>query len=442
MRTFLTTDVFSNIVAMLRAEVDGAIWLSDGDDDARLHERLAHVSARVISAPTKAREVLLSVKGRGIAGVLATIYAESNPEEGNTDLIAQDYQSALHLLISGRACGVVIERACGTTWVRACERTIGSVEGRAIRLAAAFATVKEAARAQLNYEMVPSEMSDAIDWATLELQEKGLLELMKGCGMLEGTAPQIGNTAISLSREIAPTRWLSSDALHFICEVIRRFRPRGLVPHATPTGAEFTNLLMTAFTESEFEALTVFWRLRLWEQRNRPYLVLKDWRSRDPLGAFVDQRYWESDLVRLLSLVGPSGHLSVFKMDLDNFKSVNEHLGHSGGDEAIRLYGDVVNRVLGTIAQVYRRGGDEVVAVSVDMDRQQMRQLAEAVHAEIERAFAVWAQDRSLPSAPTASIGVVRVRGSLPALEVMRLMDRAQQSAKTSGKNRVVYLEE
>lgn len=81
----------------------------------------------------------------------------------------------------------------------------------------------------------------------------------------------------------------------------------------------------------------------------------------EPFGLVWDQRYWRSDLERLLQLE-PAETISAFKMDLDNFKGVNQKLGHAGGDEAIREYLRIVQSCPGRAAEVYRRGGDEVVA--------------------------------------------------------------------------------
>jgi len=60
MDEFITLDVLRNVVYMLRADIEGAIWLSDDDEDACFYNRCAHPSARVLSAPGAALRLSVS----------------------------------------------------------------------------------------------------------------------------------------------------------------------------------------------------------------------------------------------------------------------------------------------------------------------------------------------------------------------------------------------
>ena len=149
-----------------------------------------------------------------------------------------------------------------------------------------------------------------------------------------------------------------------------------------------------------------------------------------PIGHFI--------LRQSLSLLGPDGQLAAFKMDLDDFRVVNNSLGHASGDDALRLYCSIVKKVLGRAGEVYRRGGDEVVAFAPGLEATVAQTLAEEVRAGIESEFRDWSVQRGLTSFPTASIGLVLTNGSRSFDEIVLLMDNAQHEAKQQGKNRVV----
>ena len=142
----------------------------------------------------------------------------------------------------------------------------------------------------------------------------------------------------------------------------------------------------------------------------------------------------------MLNGLDPGALLAVFKMDLDNFQAVNEQCGHTIGDEAIQLYCSIVLEVLGKVAETYRRGGDEVIALAPGLAEGTARELAEKTRAEIETKFIPWARLHGLQTAPTASIGLAIASPEAEANEIILLVDEAQKQAKERGKNRVIVL--
>jgi GGDEF domain-containing protein len=94
----------------------------------------------------------------------------------------------------------------------------------------------------------------------------------------------------------------------------------------------------------------------------------------------------------------------------------------------------IVKRVLGTFAEIYRRGGDEIVAFAPGMDAGSAQSLGERIRAEVEAEFRTWGRDRDLSAFPTASIGVVLTAAGRSFAEVVALMDEAQHEAKQRGK--------
>jgi diguanylate cyclase (GGDEF)-like protein len=117
---------------------------------------------------------------------------------------------------------------------------------------------------------------------------------------------------------------------------------------------------------------------------------------------------------------------AVLLIDLDDFKTVNDTLGHDAGDALLQEVAARLRCEAGPSATVFRLGGDEFVVLTE-------RCAAPALADRLVGALAV-AVD--LPSGPVrvgASIGVAYV-GEFPS-EVLRQADLAMYRAKAAGKN-------
>ncbi|MFM7063285.1 MAG: putative bifunctional diguanylate cyclase/phosphodiesterase, partial [Actinomycetes bacterium] len=97
----------------------------------------------------------------------------------------------------------------------------------------------------------------------------------------------------------------------------------------------------------------------------------------------------------------PSG-IALFYIDVDHFKSVNDGLGHEGGDELLVGIGERLRNVLGE--HVFRLGGDEFVAVREDLDRAQSEAVAAALVAAMEQPVHVLGR----PLRAAVSVGLAR----------------------------------
>jgi diguanylate cyclase (GGDEF)-like protein len=228
------------------------------------------------------------------------------------------------------------------------------------------------------------------------------------------------------------------EALRVLAEATRSFAPRGIRSRSQVSANELFSMLRVAYELEDLEKDSMFWSMRSWERANLSYPLLKGWRIRDPFGILLDQRYWELDLSVLLGGMTESQQLVAAKMDLDGFKQVNDLLGHSKGDDALRLYSRIIEQIFGRVGEVYRRGGDEVVALAIGLDQAAGKVLAEEARLGVEAAMAAWGEPLGLPACPTLSVGVVWIQGKRTLEEVSRLLDEAQMEAKGKGKNCVV----
>jgi diguanylate cyclase (GGDEF)-like protein len=124
---------------------------------------------------------------------------------------------------------------------------------------------------------------------------------------------------------------------------------------------------------------------------------------------------------------------------LDNFKSINETLGRSAGDELLRAVAERLDGLARSMDGVGRLGGDEFVVIVEDLPSEDEAQhLAARLQEALKQPFAVSAQQTQLSL--TASIGITTAPRSSPE-EFVRDADIAMYQAKWDGKNRYAVFE-
>ncbi|WP_336922502.1 putative bifunctional diguanylate cyclase/phosphodiesterase [Aquipuribacter sp. SD81] len=161
----------------------------------------------------------------------------------------------------------------------------------------------------------------------------------------------------------------------------------------------------------------------------------------DPLTGLPNRAALFEHLQRaVLAARGASPRLAVLFLDLDNFKLVNDSLGHHAGDA---LLVDVARRLRAAVRDqdvVTRMGGDEFVVVchGVDDDEE-----AEQLAARVLEVCTQPTDIGTLRVHPSASMGVARVdAGGVSAQDVLRDADIAMYRAKSLGKNRYALCDE
>ncbi|WP_233492376.1 bifunctional diguanylate cyclase/phosphodiesterase [Blastococcus sp. TF02A-30] len=134
-----------------------------------------------------------------------------------------------------------------------------------------------------------------------------------------------------------------------------------------------------------------------------------------------------------------AGGLACLFLDLDNFKVVNDSLGHAAGDE---LLAEVATRLRATVRPgdlVARFGGDEFVVVCERVDEDDAVALAERISVALARPMRLGGVDVR----PYASVGVtVQTAEHVAAEELIRDCDIAMYQAKAGGKGRITVLDQ
>ena len=130
-------------------------------------------------------------------------------------------------------------------------------------------------------------------------------------------------------------------------------------------------------------------------------------------------------------------------VDLDDFKDINDSLGHAAGDELLRLVAERLAGVLRPEDTACRLGGDEFAFLLEDADRVRAESVARRILAALAEPFQLAVGTATL----TASVGVatraVRVAGdaSETADEMLRDADTAMYVAKSRGNGLIEVFE-
>ena len=146
----------------------------------------------------------------------------------------------------------------------------------------------------------------------------------------------------------------------------------------------------------------------------------------------------------MLSISRDRTHGALFFIDLDNFKELNDTLGHDVGDQLLR---QVAQRLLGCVRKhdvVARLGGDEFVIMVEGLG---LGQQASAVFAEQIAKSALCALGKPYeidgrPYKGTASIGLAMLADDSPSMDVvLKQADLAMYQSKSAGRNTVRFFD-
>ena len=154
----------------------------------------------------------------------------------------------------------------------------------------------------------------------------------------------------------------------------------------------------------------------------------------DPLSTLLNRRAFQEDSNRLLGLCRRGQRpVTLAYLDLDNFKAVNDTLGHEAGDELLRMVARLLQSSVRASDLAARMGGDEFAILLPELGPEEARQTLERLRAAVARLLP------SASPAVTASIGAVTfTRAPDDPQTMVQIADSVMYSAKGSGKNRVV----
>lgn len=215
------------------------------------------------------------------------------------------------------------------------------------------------------------------------------------------------------------------------------------------TGAEFTAEVMLSAIELDGQEKYLA-HLRDFTERKQYEDTINQLAFYDPLTQLPNRRL----LLDRLTQAGAQCRRSqkygaLIFIDLDNFKTLNDHYGHAAGDLLLQK---VAERLLGCVRTedtVARLGGDEFVALLTSLDEQpelaheRACRVADKILGVLSRPYELNLTEH--PGSPpaihlcSASLGVSLFQGEESAADIMQRADRAMYRAKADGRGIVRY---
>jgi len=157
----------------------------------------------------------------------------------------------------------------------------------------------------------------------------------------------------------------------------------------------------------------------------------------DALTGVASRRYLLAELeARLLEAGRYQRPFSLFLIDVDHFKNINDQFGHQVGDLMLKLISDVCSASIRKVDTIGRYGGEEFLVICPNTASSEARLLAERMRQAVSEASL---EGEYSELRVTISIGVASSEDwSESAHDLIGLADEALYHAKNRGRNQVV----
>jgi diguanylate cyclase (GGDEF)-like protein len=172
------------------------------------------------------------------------------------------------------------------------------------------------------------------------------------------------------------------------------------------------------------------------EALQRANEVLEQLSITDGLTKLHNHRFFQDHLTREIKRVSRTGEpLSMLISDIDDFKRLNDRLGHAAGDELLVGIARVLNDAIRETDFLARYGGEEFVVLLPGTDLRGAVTIAEKIREGVAAGSYILDSTHQLTKV-TVSIGVAQYAGSRKRF--FQAADQALYRAKAAGKNCVM----
>lgn len=160
--------------------------------------------------------------------------------------------------------------------------------------------------------------------------------------------------------------------------------------------------------------------------------------THDSLTGLPNRTVFSLELARALEAVqrGDETPRTVLYLDLDEFKSINDTMGHLAGDDMLKEAATRLRTIVDDQFIVARMAGDEFAVLLTEADSATVSNVVAGLHDALRRPYEIAGREIEM----TASIGVAPVEVSYTSIaEVLRDADTAMYHVKREGRNGTAY---
>jgi diguanylate cyclase (GGDEF)-like protein/PAS domain S-box-containing protein len=155
----------------------------------------------------------------------------------------------------------------------------------------------------------------------------------------------------------------------------------------------------------------------------------------DPLTEMGNRRYAELNLkFRLAERERYDWPFGILFIDIDHFKDINDHYGHDTGDDILKMIAKTLQNSLRAFDVVCRWGGEEFLAIIINVDTDRLRTVGEKLRSMVEQS-SITSNSQIIQA--TISIGATIAKDKESTEELVRRADQLMYRSKTSGRNLV-----
>ena len=183
-------------------------------------------------------------------------------------------------------------------------------------------------------------------------------------------------------------------------------------------------------------------RLRLERELNKQRELLEKLSLEDPLTGLPNRRYFFDYSARQIEYLRRMGEeMTILYLDLNDFKGVNDTMGHDFGDELLKEVGKRLNSICRSSDLIARMGGDEFVYVLPSTGKEEAAEVIKRIRNSFKEPFIV--ENKSIYLSTSIGVALFPEDGK-SVRELLIVADERMYSNKgrTNGKTNKSRIEE